>query len=111
MKPDAVTTKPATDMQPVIDTTGQDPELVEAIRKGQETLEQWHTLGCRLGIPAEAESLAQLTALTLVMNAGTTTFSGMESAIHRALIAAYAIGYTHARQRHPCNCARETVSM
>ena len=53
-------------MQPVIDTTGQDPELVEAIHKGQQTLEQWHTLGCRLGIPAESESLAQLTALTLV---------------------------------------------
>ena len=106
-----MTTKPATTMQPVIDTTNEDPELVETIRKAQETLEQWHTLGCRLGIPAEAESLAQLTALTLVMNAGIMTFSGMESAIHRALVAAYAIGYTHARQRHPCNCTREAVSM
>ena len=104
-------TKPATTMQPVIDTTNEDPELVETIRKAQETLEQWHTIGRRLGIPAEAESLAQLTALTLVMNAGTVTFSGMESAIHRALVATYAIGYTHARQRHPCNCTREAVSM
>ena len=99
-------------MQPVIDTTNQDPELVKTIHQAQGTLEQWHTLGCRLGIPAEAESLAQLTALTLVMNVGTVTFSGMEQAIHRALIAAYAIGYyTHARQRHPCNCTKEAALM
>ena len=106
-----MTTEPLAAIQPVIDTTNEDPELVETIRQAQGTLEQWYTLGCRLGIPAEAESLAQLTALTLVMNAGTMTFSGMESALHRALIAAYAIGYTHARQRHPCNSTRETVSM
>ena len=94
-----------------IDTTDEDPELVATIREAQQTLDQWHDLGCRLGVPAEAGSLAQLTALTLVMNARGMTFSGMEHAIHRALIAAYAIGYTHARHRQPCNSTKETVSM
>ena len=94
-----------------IDTTDEDPELVAAIREAQQTLDQWHDLGCRLGVPAEAGSLAQLTALTLVMNARGMTFSGMEHAIHRALVAAYAIGYTHARQRQLCNSTRETASM
>ena len=94
-----------------IDTTHEDPELVETIREAQQTLDQWHELGRRLGVPAEADSLAQLTALTLVMNARGMTFSGMEHAIQRALIAAYAIGYTHARQRQPCNSTRETASM
>ena len=94
-----------------IDTTDEDPELVAAMREAQQTLDQWHDLGCRLGVPAEAGSLAQLTALPLVMNARGMTFSGMEHAIHRALIAAYAIGYTHARQRQPCNSTRETASM
>ena len=94
-----------------IDTTQQDPELVEAIREAQQTLDQWHDIGRRLGVPAEVDSLAQLTALTLVMNTRGMTFSGMEHAIQRALIAAYAIGYTHARQRQPCNSTRETASM
>jgi len=94
-----------------IDTTGEDPELANAIREAQRTLDQWHDIGCRLGVPAEAASLAQLTALTLVMNARGMTFSGMERAIHRALIAAYAVGYTHARHRQLCNSTRETVSM
>jgi len=97
-----------------IDTTGEDPELVAAIREAQQTLDQWHDLGCRLGVPAEAGSLAQLTALTLVMNARGMTFSGMERAIHRALVAAYAIGRAqrpHARQRQPCSSTRETASM
>ncbi len=97
-----------------IDTTDEDPELVAAIREAQQTLDQWHDIGCRLGVPAEAGSLAQLTALTLVMNARGMTFSGMERAIHRALVAAYAIGRAqrpHARHRQPCNSTRETVSM
>ena len=94
-------------MQPTIDTTDEDPELVEAIREAQQTLDQWHALGRRLGVPAEADALAQLTALTLVMNAGAMTFSGMERAIGRALIAAYAIGYTHARQRQAGDGAGE----
>ena len=94
-----------------IEKTPEDPELVETIREAQQTLDQWHELGRRLGVPAEADSLAQLTALTLVMNARGMTFSGMEHAIQRALIAAYAIGYTHARQRQPCNSTRETASM
>ena len=94
-----------------IDTTDEDPELVATIREAQQTLDQWHDLGCRLGVPVEADSLAQLTALTLVMNARGMTFSGMERAIHRALVAAYAIGYTHARHRQPCNSTRETASI
>ena len=105
MKPDPGVT------QMTIDTTQQDPELVEAIREAQQTLDQWHDIGRRLGVPTEVDSLAQLTALTLVMNARGMTFSGMEHAIQRALIAAYAIVYTHARQRQPCNSTRETVSM
>ena len=95
-------------MQPTIDMTDEDPELVAAVREAQQTLDQWHELGRRLGVPAEVDSLAQLTTLTLVMNARGMTFSGMEHAIQRALIAAYAIGYTHARK---CNSIKETVSM
>ena len=107
MKSDAI----AAETHMTIDTTGEDPDLVAAIREAQQTLDQWHDIGCRLGVPAEAGSLAQLTALTLVMNARGMTFSGMERAIHRALVAAYAIGYTHARQRQLCNSTRETASM
>lgn len=101
-------------MQPTIDTTNEDPGLVEAIREAQRTLDQWYELGRRLGVPAETDALAQLTALTLAMNARGMTFSGMERAIHRALVAAYAIGRAqrpHARHRPPCNSTRETVSM
>lgn len=111
MKADPETTGVQGAAPMTIDTTQQDPELVEAIREAQQTLDQWHDIGRRLGVPAEADSLAQLTALTLVMNARGMTFSGMEHAIQRALIAAYAIGYTYARQRQPCNSTRETVSM
>ena len=111
MRPDLGTTGTLEATQMTIDTTHEDPELVETIREAQQTLNQWHELGRRLGVPAEADSLAQLTALTLVMNARGMTFSGMERAIHRALVAAYAVGYTHARQRQPCNSTRETASM
>ena len=110
MKSEAI----AAETHMTIDTTNEDPVLANAIREAQRTLDQWYDIGCRLGVPAEAGSLAQLTALTLVMNARGMTFSGMEHAIHRALVAAYAIGRAqrpHARHRPPCNSTRETVSM
>jgi hypothetical protein len=95
-------------MHPTIDTTDEDPELVAAVREAQQTLDRWHELGRRLGVPIEADSLAQLTALTLVLNAKHMTFSGMEHTIRRALVAAYAIGRAHAQRRRPGHGARET---
>ena len=48
MKSDAI----AAETHMTIDTTGEDPDLVAAIREAQQTLDQWHDIGCRLGVPA-----------------------------------------------------------